>query len=204
MILPNALPLRACAIAAAVATASGTIAGWKLHDALIHRPHLAADAKAARKVAEAARAAEARGSTIATTVRDANDGRQAEIRTVTRTLLKEVPRYVAATLPCPAPVDPAPPGAPDRRIVADVSVGFGLLHDAAARGTGLPAAAGVDLDAARGTGLPSAAATIVGNYGLCRSWRAEAVSWRDWYARQSAIWPVKPARPTSVASIPVH
>lgn len=199
MILPTAIPARVCAIAAAVAAASGTIAGWKLHDALIHRPHLAADAKAARKAADAARAAEARGSAIATTVRDANDGRQAEIRTVTRTLLKEVPRYVSATIPCSAPDAP-----PDRRVAADVSVGFGLLHDAAARGTGLPAAAGVDLDAARGTGMPAAAATIVGNYGLCRSWRAEAVSWRDWYARQSAAWPVEPAQPTSVASIPVH
>lgn len=198
MILPTNVPLRFCAIAAAVATASGTVAGWKLHDALVHRPHLAADAKAARKAAEAARAGEARASAIATSVRDANDGHQAEIRTVTRTLLKEVPRYVSATIPCPAP--DAPPG----RRIADVSVGFGLLHDAAARGTGLPTAAGVDLDAARGTGMPAAAATIVGNYGLCRSWRAEAASWREWYARQSGAWPVKPERLTSVASIPVH
>ena len=154
-----------------------------------------------RKAVDLARAAETRGATIAATVRDDHDTHQAEIRTVTQTILKEVPRYVPSTVQCPAAApgasDRLPDRLPDRLVAADVSVGFGLLHDAAARGDpALPAAAGVALDAPRGTGMPAVAGTVIRNYGVCRGWREEAASWRDWYVRQSAAWPV--------ASPPAH
>jgi hypothetical protein len=196
MNLPLTLPFQTAAIAAAVSLTAGTVAGWRLHDALVHRPHLAADAVALRKAADRARAAEVRGTAIATAVRDAADTRQARIRTVTQTLLKEVPRYVSATVQCPSAASVAPGAAPAPlaaapRIAADVTVGFGLLHDAAARGAALPAAAGVDLDAPRGAGMPAVAGTIVANYGVCRAWRDEAGAWRDWYVRQRDAWPVK-------------
>jgi hypothetical protein len=183
--LPAMLSLKAAAIAGAASLALGLAGGWKLHDALVLGPHLLADARAAAKAAAAAREAERRGGSVAGEVRDAHDTAQAQIRTVTSTIVREVPRYVSPTVKCPA----SKPGEPLRVAVADVSVGFGLLHDAAARGAApLPPAAGVDLDAPRGTGMPAALTVIAANYGVCRGWREEARSWREWYVRERGVW----------------
>ena len=188
MKLPSVLSLKTTAIVGAVSLALGIAGGWKLHNALVHQPHLAADAKAQLKAEQAARAAERKGATIAGEVRDAHDTAQQQIRTVTKTIVKEVPRYVSTTTTCP----PAQPGQPLRVALADVSVGFGLLHDAAATGNPpVPPAAGLDFDAARGTGMPAVLATVASNYGVCRGWREEARTWREWYARERDAWPVK-------------
>lgn len=193
MIIPKLLSLRATAIGCAATLVLGGAGGWKLHDGLIYQQHLRADAKAAQKALEDARKHEGTGSAIASEVRDQHDSSQAAIRTVTSTIIKEVPRYVASTVKCSAaPAAPGEPAQLARVAVADVSVGFGLLHDAAAVGRApVPPAAGVDLDAPRGAGMPAVASTIVGNYGMCHGWRAEAAAWREWYERERAAWPVR-------------
>lgn len=92
----------------------------------------------------------------------------------TRVLIKEVPAYVspAADAECVVPA------------------GFVRLHDAAALGspTGVPGPARGPVDAPSGVPLSAVAATVVGNYGVAYDWRAEALSWRAWYTRQSAEW----------------
>lgn len=99
---------------------------------------------------------------------------QVRIQTVTRTLIKEVPVYVT-------------PAADDRCVVP---LGFVRLHDAAASGgaSGLPRAAGGPLDAPSGVQLSAVSATVVSNYGVAHDWRAEALTWRSWYAEQKAAW----------------
>lgn len=193
MTLPPALSLKATAIACGLSLSLGGIAGWKLHDAFVHQPHLSADREAVLKAERAARAQESRGAAIATEVRERHDTAQAAVRTVTETIIKEVPGYVSSTVKCPAaPASGAAPAAPERAVIADVSVGFGLLHDAAAAGRApLPPAAGVDLDAPRGAGMPATAGTVVRNYGRCLAWRTESASWRDWYRREADAWAVK-------------
>lgn len=193
MKIPSMLSLKAAAIVGGASLALGGVAGWKLHDGLIHRPHLQADAAAALKAEKAARAAEGNAAALATEIRDAHDVEQAAIRTVTQTIIKEVPRYVSSNVKCPpVPASSGAPAQPERVAVADVSVGFGLLHDAAALGNPpVSPGPGVDLDGPRGIGMPAVASTIVANYGMCHAWRAEAAAWRDWYERERAAWPVK-------------
>lgn len=191
--IPKMLSFKVTSIACAMSLAIGAAGGWKLHDGLIHQPHLRKDAEAAAKAVSDASKVEAAGAAIAGAVRDDHDTAQAAVRTVTNTIIKEVPRYVSSTVKCPAvSASPDAPAQPERVAVADVSVGFGMLHDAAALGRApLPAAAGVDLDAPRGAGMPAVAGAIVRNYGVCHGWRTEAAAWREWYARESATWPVK-------------
>jgi hypothetical protein len=95
---------------------------------------------------------------------------QVRIRTVTRTLIQKVPSYV--------------PAAADADCV--VSRGFVQLHDAAAQG--LPAPAGGPDPAPSGVPLSAVAETVVANYGVAYDWRAEALTWRDWYVKQAQAW----------------
>ncbi|MDR6851108.1 hypothetical protein J2Y54_000601 [Sphingomonas sp. BE123] len=191
--IPNVVSMKATAIAGAVLLALGLAGGWKLHNAFVHQPHLATDRAAelrvvkaaARLTAEAQRLGEARRAQLAR--------RQAEIRTVTNTILKEVPRYVEATVRCPAADPFAGAGKaidPPRVALADVSVGFGMLHNYAAVGIAPPAtpAAGVDLGAPSGVGMPGVAAAIVSNYGQCHAAIAEVASWRAWHRDDFSPW----------------
>lgn len=182
------ISLKFALIGAAGALAVGGLAGAKLHDALIHQPHLSADAKVNARIDAARERMTAAGQRIGLARRDALDARQAEIRTVTQMILKEVPRYVETTVQCPADV----PGSnvPPRVAVADVSVGFGLLHNYAARGVAPPAApaAGIDLASPSGIGVPGVAATIVSNYGVCHAAIAEAGAWRAWHRDEFLPW----------------
>lgn len=135
------------------------------------------------KAAEAHRLAAAvkkvaRREVVANTITDkAKTGLAAErvrIQTVTRTLIKEVPVYVT-------------PAADDRCIIP---TGFVRLHDAAASGgaAGLPGAPGGPLDAPSGVELSAVGSTLAVNYGAALAWRAEALTWRSWYAEQKAAW----------------
>lgn len=96
------------------------------------------------------------------------------IQTVTRTLIQKVPVYVTP--------------AADRACV--VNLGFVRLHDAAASGSppALPGPSGGPLDAPSGVQLSAVLGTVVGNYGVAYDWRAEALTWRIWYAQQKAAW----------------
>lgn len=102
------------------------------------------------------------------------DRRRVEIRTVTQTLIKEVPIYVSAKA--------------DAECI--VPAGFVRLHDQAAAGpeASLPSPAGGPLDAPSGVPLSAVAETVVANYGAAHDWRAEAMTWRAWYAAQKTAW----------------
>jgi len=116
------------------------------------------------KAREAASATSAQQSSVQTA--EARERAQ----TVTRTLLKKVTEYV--------------PAAADADCV--VPAGFVRLHDAAAQGLSTPA--GGPEQAASGVPLSAVTETVVANYGVAYDWRAEALGWRDWYAKQAAIW----------------
>lgn len=186
------------AIGGVVALAIGTFSGWKLHDAFVHRPHLAVDARAEARVMTAAARLTAEAVRLGEARRAALDARQHEVRTVTSNILKEVPRYVQSTVQCP-PSDQFAGGGkeiagrgdgPPRLALADVSVGFGLLHNYAAAGVAPPAtpAAGIDLSAAAEAGMPALAETVVSNYGQCHAAIAEVSAWRAWHGEDFQPW----------------
>lgn len=84
---------------------------------------------------------------------------------VTRTITREVPRYVR---------EPAPACA-DAGLHAG---GFRVLHDAAAVGV-VPDPARVA--SAPAVGAADAAGTITDNYAACREWREQLIGWQQWY-----------------------
>lgn len=95
----------------------------------------------------------------------------ARVRTVTHTLVKEVPTYVTSNA--------------DRACI--VPVGFVQHHDAAARLSALPAAPGGLVDAPSGVPLSRVESVVAGNYAAAHELAAEVATWRQWYARQQAI-----------------
>lgn len=91
---------------------------------------------------------------------------RAQRQVVTRTITREVPRYVR---------EPAPQ-------CADAGLhsgGFRVLHDAAAAGVVPDPARVVDAPA---VGAATAAGTIVDNYAACLDWRAQVIGWQQWYS----------------------
>lgn len=130
-------------------------------------------AKARKEVAKR----EAKAGGITDQARASHGRELVRIQTRTVTLIKEVPTYVSP--------------AADTRCV--IPVGFVRIHDAAAAGSSeLSTAAGGPLDAPSGIELSSVADTLIGNYGVAYQWRAEALTWRAWYARQKAAWDAPP------------
>lgn len=108
--------------------------------------------------------------TITADVAGKTEAARVEIRWRTRTLKEKVPSYVT----------------PFNDDACLVPVGFVQLHDAAA--AGLPGPAGGPDPTASGAPLSAVASTVIENYGVAYDWRAEAVAWRTWYARQKAAW----------------
>ena len=117
---------------------------------------------------------EVKADAITETIKTDTIKARAQIEYRTKVLVKEVPVYVT-------------PAADDRCILP---VGFVRLHDAAASGgaAGLPQAPGGPLDAPSGVPLSAAISTVIANYGAAYDWRAEAMSWRQWYVVQKAEW----------------
>ena len=109
---------------------------------------------------------------ISAEARSSLDRERVRIQTRTITLIREVPTYVT-------------PAADDRCIVP---IGFVRYHDAAATEAALPAAAGGSLDTPSGIELSAVASTVAENYGTAFQWRAEALTWRKWYADQKSAW----------------
>ena len=90
---------------------------------------------------------------------------RAQRQVVTRTITREVPRYVR---------EPAPQ-------CADAGLhsgGFRVLHDAAAAGVVPDPARVADAPA---VGAAAAAGTIADNYAACLDWRAQVIGWQQWY-----------------------
>ncbi|HPA92199.1 MAG TPA: hypothetical protein PLN35_20780 [Quisquiliibacterium sp.] len=90
---------------------------------------------------------------------------RAQRQIVTRTITREVPRYVR---------EPAPACA-DAGLHAG---GFRVLHDAAAAGVVPDPARVADAPA---VGAAAAAGTIADNYAACLDWRAQVIGWQQWY-----------------------
>jgi hypothetical protein len=90
---------------------------------------------------------------------------RAQRQVVTRTITREVPRYVR---------EPAPACA-DAGLHAG---GFRVLHDAAAAGVVPDPARVADAPA---VGAAAAAGTIADNYAACLDWRAQVIGWQQWY-----------------------
>ena len=90
---------------------------------------------------------------------------RAQRQVVTRTLTKEVPRYVTA---------------PSQACAADGlhSPGFRVLHDSAALGV-VPDPARL-ADASPVDAQP-AGSTIASNYATCLEWREQVIGWQTWY-----------------------
>jgi hypothetical protein len=101
------------------------------------------------------------------TIAVADQAAQDRVRTITRTLIEEVPAHVSATTDVRFPLP----------------LGFVRLHDAAVAGDDLSAAApgsvGPD-DAASGVAASAAAAVIVGNYGSCHADQARLAELQAW------------------------
>lgn len=143
--------------------------------------------RADQAAADRAVAAAAARAQAASSARFAAEDRAAKvrIRTVYRTLVKEVPTYVTAEA--------------NRRAV--IPLGFVRLHDAAAAGlsAGGPgardadAAAGIaqpapaEVDADSGVKLSDVAATVSGNYGVCYAWRQQLLDLQAWERAREAI-----------------
>lgn len=143
----------------------------------------AAEAKRRAAAVKVVQRVAAKGREISADVSRQLDARKVEIRTVTHTLTKEVPVYV------PVQSD----------LACTVPVGFVRLHDAAAHGSTLPAAPDGPVETPSGVPLSAVAETVAANYGVALEWRAEALAWREWYARQADLWKrnIRPPDPAS-------
>jgi len=145
--------------ATAAATIGGFAAGWKVHD----WRDGAAEVRAARTAVTTVQRQAAASQGIAV----ADQRTQDRIRTVTRTLIEKVPTYVSATTDARFPVP----------------WGFVRLHDAAAAGDDLSAAAaspGRPDDGASDVAASEAAGVIAGNYGACRADQARLAELQAW------------------------
>lgn len=151
--------LKLSLFAAAAAAIGGFAAGWKVHD----WRDGAAEVHAARAAVTTVQRQAAASQTIAVADQRAQD----RIRTVTRTLIERVPAHVTPATDAGFPVP----------------WGFVRLHDAAAAGDDLSAAAA---DPGRPDGAPSdvkaseAAAAVVANYGSCRADQARLAELQAW------------------------
>ena len=175
MIKFDLVPVWVWMIAVLVLVGAAGAGGWKLRDADYQR-HLRADAVAAQKASERARGTEAKNEQTSQEVGREVEEKQAEIRYVTRTILKEVPIYVS----------------PESDARCTVPNGFVRVHDAAT--TGNPPAPDTPEQPngeASGIDLSTVAATVVDNYGYARELESQVIGWQNWYSRVAKDWPKK-------------
>jgi len=146
----------ALTLAAAV---GGFATGWRIHD---WRDGAAAT-HAAKAVVDVVSHQAAVSQRVAVSAQAAQD----RVRTVTRTLIQEVPTYVA----------------PETDARFALPWGFVRLHDAAAAGLALPATpqgpAEPD-DAPSDVPVSAAAGVIVANYGACDADQARLAALQEW------------------------
>lgn len=157
----------------AVGIAIGTGGTWKVRDWMAAEAALKAaksDLRAARIVVERTQGA----AQITQGVSASVDQRQAQTRTVYRTITERIPVYVTPEI--------------DRAFA--VPYGFVRLHDAAAvrAAPALPDGTGQPDDAPSDVALSAVAGTVVDNYGQCYAWRDQLIGWQDWYRQQQAAW----------------
>lgn len=164
---------------ALLAAAAGGLLWWR-HDigakatADLRREIAESHERRRREVADYVADMSARNTALAGELR-AERGRE---KTNTQTLIKEVTRYVT-------------PLADSRCVVPH---GFVLHHDAAWRGTPVPAPAGGSVDAPSGIPLSRVESVNTENAGACRDLLTEVRGWRRWYPEHKANYDALAAR----------
>lgn len=162
--------------AVALATlALGFAAGWTVRDWKAGADRAAVAEGRTREVVRVIERERAQADVTAEVDARANET-QVQIRTVTQTIIKEVPIYVPAEV--------------DARFV--LPAGLVRVHDAAASGDPLPQPPGGSDDAAwHSEASPVApselAVTVAENYGTCRADQARLADLQDWVRRQAAL-----------------
>lgn len=147
------------------AAAAGYFKGRHDMDASYKAAALEAAQKVIAKVDQQAAVTEKAGQAAAE--------KQVEIRTVFKTITKEVRRYVPIEVDRGCPI-------PD---------GFVRLHDAAAAGRApVPEASGSIDGGAAPVELSEVASTVAGNYGACHETRQQLIDLQGWIRQQQAIW----------------
>lgn len=163
------------ALTAAAMLAIGFGAGWTVRDwkaAADHAGELTEKVRTVERIVYRERAQADVTSAVETKAAEA----QVQIRTVTQTIIKEVPVYVS----------------PETDARFALPVGLVRVHDAAAAGHPLPESSGQPDDAA-GNAQPSdippsrLAATIAANYGVCLADAARFSALQDWIRQQQAV-----------------
>jgi len=96
---------------------------------------------------------------------------EAKIKTVTQTIVKEVPVYVTKQ--------------DDARCV--IPNGFVRLHDSATKGELPGGPAGTDGEPS-GVELSTVAKTVTSNYGVCHLALSRLSEWQEWYRQNRALW----------------
>lgn len=96
---------------------------------------------------------------------------ETKIKTVTQTIVKEVPVYVTQQ--------------DDARCI--INNGFVRLHDSAAKGELPPGPAGDD-GAASITKLSTVSQTVTGNYGIANLCAIRLKEWQEWYRKNETLW----------------
>lgn len=160
-------------LAATVAVALALVAyyRWAYDGGVKHQLALDARAEAAAK-ANITRH-ETKAAAISTTAQTNLAKAKIVIQDRIVTQIKEVPVYVTVEA--------------DAQCV--VPTGFVSLWNDGARGeASLPAAPGGPVDTPSGVQLSAVLAADLGNDGVAYGWRAEALTWRQWYADQAAAW----------------
>lgn len=155
-------------LTAALCLAFGFGSGWKVHAWRVGAQQTHAVEKTAQKTIEA----KDKQSQITAAVEGGHAAAQEQIRTVYRTIEKEVPVYV------PPSVDRAFP----------LPVGFVRVLNAAALGVGvsqLPDPAGRPDDQASRLAASAGAAGVVANYELCTSTRQQLIDLQAWVNAQA-------------------
>ena len=141
----------------------GFLAGWRVHD----WRDGAAQTRAVARTIHVVQAQAAVAQAAAVHLQAAQD----RVRTVVRTITREVPTYVTiqADAGCTVPA------------------GFRMLHDAAA--AGVPPASdapGGAADAPSGISLSAVAQTVTSNYGICHETAERLKGWQAWWAGVAA------------------
>lgn len=137
--------------------------------------HDATEARWTAKLAKAeARALETerQGIAIAQSLRVQLANKQTQIVYQTRTIRERIPTYVTAEADANCPV---PSGA--------ISV-----LNAAATGSELPATPSGHVEEPSGVPLSTVVAIGAENLGIGQQWKAEALTWREWYKREAVAY----------------
>lgn len=153
------------AICLALGASAGAAGAWKIQDGNIASIQLAQEKAQGKAVADAIKKERAAAKISAEAGRKAED-HQVKIRNVTRTIIREVPRYVSVEA--------------DARCV--LPVGFLRVHDAATSGSPVSETldpAGRPDDAPAGVDCSAAAAVIAENYGAYRSVAQQLIDLQD-------------------------